>query len=323
MHPSSGKEKSNVDLLDGDALNNLKRDAEMEMGRRLWEEEEDGAVPKEQYEPGREIGRYKYDAVKDLEQGVRGLLISCRFHRERTSIREVTDRVRAGQDEEKRFGIVKLSFRGMAMLLDQRGSDEEAGANGDDIKDNRVMKVVQGLMESAREDGLQFTHRVSPVLRSCGCTESALEDKGKSLISCVLSSDVFDIGKNSGIKFAVVFHGRGFSKDKGDRLKYIHAIAKGFSDEYASKTGFAATVDLKHPDVVVSVDHVDVMKRGYMVLGVYPFTWCEGASKLALKSLMSKAPSHGKKRKNRDDDDDRKGDAVVVEEAKGDAEEAS
>eukprot|EP00889_Picochlorum_renovo_P006607 jgi/Picre1/33637/NNA_001117.t1 len=204
---------------------------------------------------------YKYDAVKDLEQGVRGYLIRCRFRRERTSIREVTERLNAGQDGENRFGIVKLSFRGMAMLLDQRRPD--GGAH--DIENNTVMKSMQRLMESAREDGLRFTHRVSPVLESCVCTESALEEKGKSLVSCVVTSDVFDIDKNSGIKFAVLFSGRGLSKKhEGMRLKYIHAVAKGFSDEYASRTGLTATVDLRHPDVVVSVDHVDVMQRGFI-----------------------------------------------------------
>lgn len=305
MHPSNGNEQSDADAFQSDELENLKRDAELEMGRKLWEED-DGAAPREQYEPGRELGRYKYDAVKDLEQGVRGYLIRCRFRRERTSIREVTERLNAGQDGENRFGIVKLSFRGMAMLLDQRRPD--GGAH--DIENNIVMKSMQRLMESAREDGLRFTHRVSPVLQSCVCTESALEEKGKSLVSCVVTSDVFDSDKNSGIKFAVLFSGRGLSKKhEGIRLKYIHAVAKGFSDEYASKTGLTATVDLRHPDVVVSVDHVDVMQRGFMVLGVYPSTWCEGASKLDLKSLMSKAPTQGTKRKNRDEVEG--GDAVA------------
>lgn len=58
-------------------------------------------------------------------------------------------------------------------------------------------------------------------------------------------------------------------------------------------------MDLSRPDVVVS-DHINVMQRGFVVLGVYPFSWCEGASKLHLRSLMPNAPSHGKKRKNRD-----------------------
>lgn len=298
MHPSNGNERSGADELESDELETLKRDAELEMGRKLWGDD-DGAAPGEQYEPGRELGRYLYDAVNDLKNGVRGYLIRCRFRRERTSIREVTERLNAGQDGENRFGIVKLSFRGMAMLLDQHRPD--GGAH--DIDDNKLMEAMQRLMQSAREDGLRFTHRVSPVLQSCVCTESALEEKGKSLVSCVVSSNVFDIkNKKSGIKFAVLFSGRGLSKkNEGIRLKFIHAVAKGFSDEYASKTGLSATVDLRHPDVVVSVDHVDVMQRGFMVLGVYPFTWCEGASKLDLKSLMSKAPTQGTKRKDRDE----------------------
>lgn len=36
MHPSSGTEKSDADVLVGDELEELKRDAELELGRKLW-----------------------------------------------------------------------------------------------------------------------------------------------------------------------------------------------------------------------------------------------------------------------------------------------
>lgn len=149
-------------------------------------------------------------------------MILCRFHRERTSIREVTERLNAGQDGEKRFGIVKLPFTGMATLLDTSCTD------GDNAEDIAVIKSMQKLMESTREDGLRFTHCVYPVLGSCVCTESALEEQGKRLVSCVVSSDIFDINKNSGIKFAcVLFSGRGLSKNnKGDRIFML--LPKGF-----------------------------------------------------------------------------------------------
>lgn len=260
----------------------LRRDAEGEMGRKL----PDDAL----YDSEQEIGRYRYDAVKALMEGTsKGYLITCTMQRERSCLGELRDKGLLGS-EMAHMGIVKVSARGVVMLL-------ESG----DKEDEYVVETVARVYCRETQGDMAFTHRISPVLRTFLYEENSvnvrLEEAGRDLAGYVLkssSTDVFGgVVKKEGATFAAIFHGRGTVTNK--RLSCIHSVAKGFSDGYATG-GTSISVDLTRPDVVIKVDIARVMGRDVVLVGMCRADWCVTKPRIRLKSLFVGEFSGAKRR---------------------------
>lgn len=250
----------------------LKRDAEGEMRRKLPDDP--------LYDSDQELGRYRYDAVKTLTEGTsKGYLITCIIRRERSCLHEIRKKGVIGSDKGS-LGIVKMSARGLVMLLE---SEEK--------KDASVVETVARVYSGRdQNEGITYTHRIAPVLRTFLYEEdtvnACLERAGKEMAEFVMgkSSDVFEsLWDKEGVKLAVMFHGRGIGSEK--RLKHIHSVAKGFSDGYTPKG--STKVDLTQPDVVISVDMAIVMGRSFVFVGICHSSWCDTKPEIRLKSLVS------------------------------------
>lgn len=253
----------------------LRRDAEGEMGRKL----PDDVL----YDSDQELGRYRYDAVKTLTQGrSKGYLITCAMRRERSCLREVMTKDLLGSKRDG-LGIVKMSARGLVMLLT---SDE---GQGDCILETVGLTYDRYAREGAPK--MKFTHRISPVLRTFLYEEetvhACLERAGKGMAEDVMKyAKVF--GKQEErerMSFAVTFHARGAISNK--RLPCIQSIAKGFSAGCSGRGD--VRVDLARPDVVITLDLVTVMGREFVLVGVCPSDWCVTKPRIRLKSLCLQA----------------------------------
>lgn len=274
----------------------LKEDAEAEMARKLRDET---------YEEGRQLGRYKYDAVKEMTRGARGWLVTCQIRRERSSIHEIGRFFSAGNSDEKiSFGIVKLGLRGVVMLLNE------------DLDDKSILETVSNLYDAEDNVAAKFTHRVSPVFSTFLLDEKTvmmqLERVGKDLALFAKSlGEQYFTGtgqhrepRQAGeVAFAISYTGRSSglsSNDKSSdrRLEFIGSLAKGFSEGYGKEGGSSrATVSLTSPDLVITMDLVNAMSRDFLAIGLCPSSWCTVKPKLKLKSLLvnnQKNTSHSK-----------------------------
>lgn len=249
----------------------LKRDAEAEMGRKL----PDDAL----YDSNKEIGRYRYDAVKTLTEGTSGgYLITCTIRRERSCLHEIREKGLM-MSEKNALGIVKISARGIVMLLESEGTG-----------DLSILESVAKVYKREPDASIAFTQRISPVLRTFLYKEdtfkSLLEQAGKDLAGLLVdkSSDVLKcLWNREEVKIAVMFHGRDVVSNK--RSDFIHSIAKGFSDGFTPNGRIK--VDLGQPDVVLTVDGVSVMGRDFVVVGICLSDWCVTKPRIRLKSLAS------------------------------------
>jgi hypothetical protein len=264
----------------------LKEDAEAEMARKLRDET---------YDEGRQLGRYKYDAVKEMSHGAKGFLVTCQIRRERSSIHEIGDLFSDGESEGKiSFGIVKLGLRGVVMLLTK------------DLDEKGILETVSRLYDAKDNVAAKFTHRVSPVFSTF-----QLDDKTVKLKLERVGKDLAIFAKSLGkhyfvrtelhhresrqageITFAISYTGRssGISSNdnSGDRrLEFIGSLAKGFSEEYCKEGDNAkASVSLKSPDLVITLDLVNTMGRDFLAIGLCPSSWCTVKPKLKLKNLL-------------------------------------
>lgn len=249
----------------------LKRDAEAEMGRKL----PDDAL----YDSNKELGRYRYDAVKTLTEGTsRGYLVTCTIRRERSCLHEIREKGLIVSEKDD-LGIVKISARGIVMLLESEGTGDVS-----------ILETVAKVYNREPDESIAFTRRIIPVLRTFLYKEdtfkSLLDQIGNDLAGLLVnkSSDVFEcLWNKDEVKIAVMFHGRDIVSNK--RLEFIHSIAKGFSDGF---TPYGRTkVDLGQPDVVLTVDSLSVMGRDFVLVGICPADWCVTKPRIQLKSLAS------------------------------------
>lgn len=283
------RKKQKIEKCDIDPV--LKRQAEIEMGRVLQDEGEG-----QHKHSGFEIGRYDYDIVNRMAEGVSGYLVRCDMNRERSSIKEFATMLQQigvtnGSDDQpkSRFNIVKLDARGVFMLaLKNAGGHDKRSADLFEVVNN-VKRLYHGI-ESGLVKAPRFCHRVVPVIATCKFEEIGIRERSRDLVDVTLRCVE---GFHSSSKFAVAYSSRKSKKHENGpgREKVIAALAQGFSEEYEkymvdNEMQKKATVDLLFPSAVLNLEQLNVMGRQYAALGVTPSSLCSTKPKLMIKSLQ-------------------------------------
>ena len=230
--------------MDDDALEALRREAEMEMRRKAPREldgtdlrakrrktfdaqDGDGATGGEADES---LERYEYAAPDAIVRGLGcvGFVVTCSFQREKSATREATEMLRPRLPTTKglRLNPVKMPGRGFILVRmserpnpdasDAKGRDDPHPRPDDDRTRATVAAEVLGVVtrtvadvKAGRCPAPRFVEKITPVTVTCAFDRAAIDAGAVA----ALAASGFD-AKGRDVSFAVSYHNR--FKTQGD-----------------------------------------------------------------------------------------------------------
>ena len=231
--------------MDDDALEALRREAEMEMRRKAPREldgtdlrakrrktfdAQDGATGGEADES---LERYEYAAPDAIVRGLGcvGFVVTCSFQREKSATREATEMLRPRLPTTKglRLNPVKMPGRGFILVRmserpnpdasDAKGRDDpHPGDPNDEDDGTRAIVAAEAVgvvtrtvadVKAGRCPAPRFVEKITPVTATCAFDRAAIDAGAVA----ALAASGFD-AKGRDVSFAVSYHNR--FKTQGD-----------------------------------------------------------------------------------------------------------
>ena len=232
--------------MDDDALEALRREAEMEMRRKAPREldgtdlrakrrktfdaqDGDGATGGEADES---LERYEYAAPDAIVRGLGcvGFVVTCSFQREKSATREATEMLRPRLPTTKglRLNPVKMPGRGFILVRmserpdpdasDAKGRDDPHPGDPNDDDGTRAIVAAEAVgvvtrtvadVKAGRCPAPRFVEKITPVTATCAFDRAAIDAGAVA----ALAASGFD-AKGRDVSFAVSYHNR--FKTQGD-----------------------------------------------------------------------------------------------------------
>ncbi len=230
--------------MDDDALEALRREAEMEMRRKAPREldgtdlrakrrktfdAQDGATGGEADES---LERYEYAAPDAIVRGLGcvGFVVTCSFQREKSATREATEMLRPRLPTTKglRLNPVKMPGRGFILVRmserpdpdpsDAKGRDDPHPGDPNDDDRTRAIVAAEAVgvvtrtvadVKAGRCPAPRFVEKIAPVTATCAFDRAAVDAGAVA----ALAASGFD-ARGRDVSFAVSYHNR--FKTQGD-----------------------------------------------------------------------------------------------------------